>query len=410
MPTHIPAPDGSIVEFPDGMADQQMESIMQKLYPPTVRGAGKTGLPPGSTQPIPPGLQGKPDSYFGPGIPSITHQGSQQMWHGLTNTEGSLGSRVADTIEGLQTGIAPAAIIPSVMNPAAAAGAAGLGIMGKGIGQFGSELAGASPDTSRAIGDVAGLAGGYLGSTPTAQKVIGNPGVWESVGNMIPFLNAGSKIRAVGSSISNALNPSTPETPIQKNWTVPLPSPKAAPQAPATPKPWTVPMPSPKPVPEPPTPPQPKAWTVPLPKPGPGAMEPRPGPPIRWGPPSGTTPRSEAPPVWEGVTQPTGSEPPPLLQPLDLQANLESGRIPGNRQGPRTPAPTPQPKGPQPPMWQGVTSTTTPPIPAPIQPIQGKLPSGRTVGKPEEIPPVDMQSVLDTWNQFMKNLGKKKPK
>ena len=38
MPIRVQAPDGSIAEFPDGMKDADIESVMQREYPRSARG------------------------------------------------------------------------------------------------------------------------------------------------------------------------------------------------------------------------------------------------------------------------------------------------------------------------------------------------------------------------------------
>lgn len=55
MPIQIQAPDGSIAEFPDGMPDAQIQSVMQREYPPAAQGAPQPPQQP----------QAAPSSFFG---------------------------------------------------------------------------------------------------------------------------------------------------------------------------------------------------------------------------------------------------------------------------------------------------------------------------------------------------------
>ncbi len=48
MPTHVQAPDGSIAEFPDGMADSDIEAVMQREFPP---GQAQSAASPSAVQP-----------------------------------------------------------------------------------------------------------------------------------------------------------------------------------------------------------------------------------------------------------------------------------------------------------------------------------------------------------------------
>lgn len=58
MPTQVQLPDGSIGEFPDGMAESDIEAVLQKQFP---QGGGAMGAPAvHSSVPIPAGLQGPP--------------------------------------------------------------------------------------------------------------------------------------------------------------------------------------------------------------------------------------------------------------------------------------------------------------------------------------------------------------
>ena len=42
MPTHVQAPDGSVIEFPDGMSDDQITAVMRQHYPPSADDATRT--------------------------------------------------------------------------------------------------------------------------------------------------------------------------------------------------------------------------------------------------------------------------------------------------------------------------------------------------------------------------------
>lgn len=195
MPTQVQAPDGSTIEFPDSMKDPDIESAMGRLYPKPVPGMEKLGgqPPPAATgQPTPfgkanvqtpAGMRDQPDNFW-TSPNGLLRSGGRQLGEVLPNlAAGRKAEALSNTIEGAGKALTPFAIPAAVASPVAALTAAGAGYLGQKGGEAAAQHFGASPETTRAVGDVAALpaamAGGKAGGVlsraaePLAESALG---------------------------------------------------------------------------------------------------------------------------------------------------------------------------------------------------------------------------------------------
>lgn len=216
MPIHVQAPDG-IIEFPDSMQDTDIEKAMGHLYP-----SGGGPIPGASVSPVPREIDPKiaPDTELGTDAPS------RFLMHGVNELAGAVprmangekAGGAADAIEGLGHLAAPFALPAAVAAPVAT----GVGLVaGTGAQMLGKDIAegqGASPDTARLIGDVAGIGAGAGGSrlTDIGSRTVSSmrPDVRKALINMIPLY--GPKINALTDALRTSdAQPWIPNQPIK---------------------------------------------------------------------------------------------------------------------------------------------------------------------------------------------------
>lgn len=161
---------------------------------------------------------------------------------------------------------------------------------------------------------VLGSAGKALGvpeAATTAQRVITSPDVWEKAGNVIPFMNMGTKLRGLGEAVSQAKN----------STGVPPPPPATPPNAPPLPRRLSLPAPS-KPAPAVASPPRVLPVRIPMPPPfrPPAGPATPPAAPSAAAPPTAPTAPTVAPtaPPTAPTQTPTIGKP-SSVKPIDVQ-------------------------------------------------------------------------------------------
>lgn len=124
-----------------------------------------------------------------PGLPAIVVQGMHQLGRAIPAFSNSWKRGASDVIEGGMKTAAPLAIPATVAAPLVAAGGLALGTAGDFAGRTAARGMGASPDTERLVGNLAGLAAGAGGTKATSALGRGAAKGFANVAEGVGFRN-----------------------------------------------------------------------------------------------------------------------------------------------------------------------------------------------------------------------------
>jgi hypothetical protein len=258
-------PKGNPIDFPDTMSMGEIEVAMGRLFPKPVPGMEKLGGPP---PPIPNTTGSGSKGALGRGVPmpdalKTDDEAGNPFWtsprglirSGLRQAASAIPSlaaghkaeAVSNAVEGAGEAMAPAAIGATVINPVAALGAAAGGTGASLLGRSIANHFKASPETQRAVGDVASIPGAMLGgrvgyamqpSLGTMKAMATNPDVHDAMIQMIP---RGDKILKFKSALQDARTSANAPATVPPQPTNPAPATPTPTQQPVTPTPQAAP-------------------------------------------------------------------------------------------------------------------------------------------------------------------------
>lgn len=180
------------------LSDEQLgvyRDLLAKKQP-QIPGTEKTGLPAAGSAPIPRDLQNKPNGLLpgaNEGLEGYFNEGARQLGEAIpafANKRPATG--ISDLVEGGIRVATPFAAPAMLAAPIATAGAVGGGYAASKAGQGIARHFGASPETERAVGDVASIPGAMLGGSgaglvsrmaaPLAESALGIRGAQREYG------------------------------------------------------------------------------------------------------------------------------------------------------------------------------------------------------------------------------------
>lgn len=152
--TRIQAPDGTTIEFPDSMKDQDIEAAMAKLYPHHEHPTTAEGY----TSKLPWPLSGM-DEFANDAVEN-TSRGLERIGHAFSPGNTERGKDIVGGASQAFRGAAPVMLGPmALQNPVTALRALPGAALGAGAGHLIGDSAGLAPEYQQGLEDVGGMAG-----------------------------------------------------------------------------------------------------------------------------------------------------------------------------------------------------------------------------------------------------------